>query len=242
VISFVLYFHSSRTDNLRQTLRVLFSRERSEKEVILVCNDRTEETFEGCRLFNLESKDYRKTAMCNLGVRESRGEVVALMDSDRILPLGYFGSTAAGLRRGEFVSCTRMLRIRNPVSDEQIEREEFEYDEEFRSKGWCLWRRNLFSGNTMFYRSDYLDAGGMDESFVGYGFADNDMTRKVVSMGFRSRWVGATELHLYHAKEALEEGNLVGEKERTQKARDNMCKFLKKWKDKEYFRRCRCIA
>lgn len=238
----MLYFHSSRLDNLRQTLRMLFSRERSEKDVVLVCNDRTEETFEGCRLFNLRAEDYRKTVMCNLGVREARGEVIALMDSDRVLPQGFFSSVASGLRRGEFVSCARMLRIMAPASDEQINKGEFKYEEEFRSKGWCLWRRNLFSGNTIFHKSDYLDAGGMDESFVGYGFADNDMTRKVASMGFRTRWIDATELHLYHAKEALEGGSMVGERGRTLKAHENMCKFLKKWKDKEYLRRCRCMA
>ena len=218
------------------------SREESDKEFVLVCNDRTNLEFEGCRLINLGAEDYRKTVMCNLGVREAKGEVVALLDSDRVLPHGYFSSAAAGLRRGEFVSCSRMLRITEPRTDEQLEREEFAYHEEFRSHGWCLWRRNLFSGNTMFHRSDYLGAGGMDESFVGYGFADNDMTRKVISMGFRARWIDATELHLYHAKEALEGGSMVGERGRTRKAHDNMCKFLKKWKDKEYLRRCRCMA
>lgn len=238
----MLYFHSSRSENLRQTLRFLFEREKVEKEVILVCNDKTNENFSGCRLINLDQRDYRKAVMCNIGVAESKGDLVALMDSDRILPRGYFTNYASSFRRGDFMSCRRMLRVSNPASDQQIEDCDFQFEEEFRSEGWCLWRRNLFSGNTLFYRSDYLESGGMDESFVGYGFADNDMTRTVLSMGFRARWEEETEIHLHHPKEAMEGGAMIGIEKRMHSAHKNMCRFLKKWKMKEFLRHCKCIS
>lgn len=240
MLSFVIYFHSSRTENLRQTLRFLFYRERTEKEVVLICNDSTEEEFKGCRLVNLGLSDYRKPLMCNLGVKDAKGDVVALLDSDRILPDGYFLRAAKELRRGQFVSCERILNLDRPYVDREINNEEFGHEEEVRSTGWELWRKNLFSGNTLFYRADYLNSGGMDESFVGYGFADNDMTRNVLSKGYQAVWRDVAELHLWHPRQAMESGKVVGVERRRKTTHRNMCKFLKKWRMKEYLRHCGC--
>lgn len=241
MVSFVIYFHSTRVENLRQTLRFLFSRERFEKEVVLVCNDSCGERFVGCRVINLGLSDYQKPTMCNLGVREAKFDIVALLDSDRVLPDGYFAKNSRRLRRGEFMTCSRIVNLLDPRTDSQIFAEDYEFDEEFRSRTWELWRKNLFSGNTMFYKSDYLEAGGMDESFVGYGFADNDMTKNVLNRGFKGRWNDDTEVHLYHPKEAMESGRIVGVDRRRQITNQNMCKFLRKWRMKEYIRLCGCM-
>lgn len=241
MISFVFYFHSGRSENLRQTLRLLFARERSIGEVILVCNDRTEESFPGCRVLNMDMGEYRKPVMCNLGVSKACGEVVALLDSDRILPPSYFTRTHRSLREGEFVSCRRMLNLIRPHADSEIDAGNLEFAEEFRSEGWDLWTKNLFSGNTLFFRRDYLAAGGMDESFVGFGFADTDMTRNVMSRGYRAVWTEVDEIHLHHPKNVFEGGVEFGRENRMKMARKNVCRFLRKWGDKEYWRNCPCV-
>jgi len=241
MISFVFYLHSSRSENLAQTLRILETRERVEKEVILVCNDKLTCTPKGCRVLNMELPEYRKALMCNVGVAEAKGEIVALMDSDRVMSAGYFSSAAREVARGQFMSCRRILNLSRPHSDEEIERGDLEFEEEWRAEGCELWRRNLFSGNTVFHREDYLRSGGMDESFVGYGFADTDMTMNVISKGFLPVWSEGPEVHLYHAKDVSWGGSMHGKETRTKMAESNMCKFLKKWRMKDYLRMCRCM-
>lgn len=238
MISFVFYLHSSRSENLAQTLRLLEARESVDREVILVCNDRLEDPPRGCRVVNMELPEYRKPLMCNVGVSEARGEVVALMDSDRIMPADYFSRAEREVRRGQFMSCRRILNLSRPHSDEEIERGDLDFEEEWRAEGCELWRRNLFSGNTVFHKDDYLGAGGMDESFVGYGFADTDMTMNVTSRGFLPVWSGETELHLHHAKDVYRDGRMHGRETRTRMAEENMCRFLKKWKARDYL--CQC--
>ncbi len=135
MISFVFYLHSSRSDNLTQTLRLLEARETVEKEVVLVCNDRLGGCTPGCRVINMEMDDYRKPVMCNVGVRESKGRVVALMDSDRVMPAGYFSRAFREIERGQFLSCRRILNLSRPHSDEEIQGGEIECSEEWRAEG-----------------------------------------------------------------------------------------------------------
>ncbi len=78
----------------------------------------------------------------------------------------------------------------------------------------------------------------MDESFVGYGFADTDMTMNITSKGYQPSWSDETELHLYHAKNVSWAGGMHGGEERTRMAEENMCRFLKKWRMKGYLGMC----
>lgn len=212
---------------------MLFSREKCIGEVILVCNDRTEEKFEGCVLYNMNLTNYEKPKMCNFGVSKTSGDIVALMDSDRILPKGYFGKVEEKMNNGLFFSCDRLLTLTRPHSDKEIESNSLDCFLEFKSRGWELWRKNLFAGNTVFKRNDYLSVGGMDERFVGYGFADNDMTRNVMSKGMRSVWMNEEEIHLYHEKETMESSEIVGREKYNKTSDRNMKRFIRKWRIKD---------
>jgi hypothetical protein len=229
VLSFVFYFHSRRTENLRQSLRLLSRREESIGEVVLVCNDSTDEEFEGCRLYNMGLKNYEKPRMCNFGVSKAKFEVVALLDSDRVLPAGHFGRVESMIGPGKLFSCGRILCLDTSYSDDDIESGRFGYEVEEKSRGWEVRRKNLFSGNTTFMKADYLSAGGMDERFVGYGFADNDMTYNVLHRGMEAVWVEGDELHLHHERETMESGEMVGFDRYRETSQRNLCRFLRKW-------------
>lgn len=229
LISFVYYFHSMRTENLKQTLRFLFKRESSIGEVILVCNDTTKERFEGCTLFNLGLGSYEKPKMCNFGVSKASHDVVALLDSDRILPTGYFKNILERIRPGLMFSCERLLGLDRQYTDEEIESGNFSWQLEMKSRTCEIRMKNLFSGNTTFMKDDYIRSGGMDEQFVGYGFADNDMTLNVLSKGMEAVWEEGYELHLHHEKQTMEDNKIVNLEQFKKTSQKNLVQYLKKW-------------
>lgn len=230
MISFIYYFHSKRLENLKQTLRMLFKREKIIGEVILVCNDFTKESFENCKLYNMNLSSYEKPKMCNFGVSKASNDIVAILDSDRILPKGYFEEVCKKIKPGLFFSCDKIFNLEDYYTDQQIESGRFTYSLELKSRKWDLFKKNLFAGNTTFMKKDYISVGGMDESFKGYGFADNDMTYNVFNKGMKAFWMDAFEIHLYHKKEVMKENKMLEWKEYKKISEANMQKFLKKWK------------
>lgn len=199
MISFVVYFHSSRIENLKQTIRFLKKRENiPNSEFILVCQDNCLEQFNDSTLINLNLDTYYKTKMCNIGVEKSKNNLIALLDSDRILPHGYFTSVIKKIKPRQFVSTWKMYKLNKKYTDEQIEQNDIEKIEDFKSTTNEVLCKNLFAGNTVFYKKDYLDSGGMDERFVGYGFADTDMTRNIMLKNYQVIWNKSEEIHLNH--------------------------------------------
>lgn len=233
MISFVFYFGSSRIDNLKQTLRFLSKNEDlNNKEVILVCNDFVEDNFylPNYKLFNLNLDTYNKPKLCNFGVYNSNYKLVALLDSDRILPFRYFNKISKIIRKKQFVSSLILHKLDKFYSDEEIENKKFSYSIEIKSKKCEIRKKNLFSGNTFFFKEDYIAAGGMDESFEGYGFADNDMTYNIMHKGYSVSWNTETEIHLHHPAEFLYKGKLLSGEEFRKISSSNLEKFKNKWK------------
>lgn len=209
MISFVIYFHPSRMNNLKQTLRFLTSREEklfeNGAEIILICQTSCDpqifEKYPFLKLTNLNLPIYNKPKMCNTGVLLAKHEVITILDSDRILPKNHFYKIAKTIKPSEFISTCNLHNLIKGYTDEEINAGQFRATRTLKSKKWELRKKNLFAGNTTFYKEDYLSCGGMDESFVGYGFADNDMTYNVMHSGKTVIWTNEVELHLHHKRE-----------------------------------------
>jgi predicted glycosyltransferase involved in capsule biosynthesis len=201
-ISFVIYFHSNRAKNLEQMLRFLFKRENLiNSELVLICQDQYNKNLLGIKPKNLKLKYYHKTKMCNIGVDLAKNEIVALLDSDRILPSKYFEKIYKEIKPKQFVSTWKMYKLNREYTDQEIEKNEVIKLKDFKSIENKTCSKNLFAGNTVFYKKDYLDTGGMDESFYGYGFADTDMTMNIMSKNNDVIWRSEEEIHLFHPKE-----------------------------------------
>ncbi len=234
MISFVFYFSSKRIDNLEQTLRFLSKNENlQDKEIVLVCNDYTNKDFfiPNYKIFNLNLDTYNKPKLCNFGVSKANYEIIALLDSDRILPFRYFENIAKKIRKKQFVSNLFLHKLDRIYNDEEIENKKFEYKFEIKSKKCELRLKNLFSGNTIFFKQDYINSGGMDESFEGYGYADNDMTYNIMSKGSFVSWNREIEVHLHHPVEFLYKGQVLTGKEFGTISSYNLEKFKNKWRN-----------
>lgn len=201
MLSFIFYTHSSRISDLEQTIRFLRLREpKIDPEIIIVFQD-IGPNIKDCKIYNLHLETYQKPIMCNLGVSKSKQNIIAILDSDRILPENYFTTIASSIKEKEMITTSTMWKLLKPYSDEDIINKDFKYSIEYRSKNNYLRHKNLFSGNTIFWKKDYIELGGMDERYIGYGYADTDMTQQAIYNKIQAKYLNINEIHLYHERE-----------------------------------------
>lgn len=204
--TFIVPFPSARIDNVLQTVRFL---ERNhpdvckESEIVFSCQDRCgniPNIFKKNLLINLETDCMRKSKMMNEAAKRASSDLLVFLDSDRVLPSGYFDRVLKSFQPGTAVSTKNMWRLTEPASDEQIISGEFRYEEENKDLANTMLTRTMFAGNCTVSKTDFFRVGGCDESYHGYGFEDHDMTRTLESNGVKFIWHEDIELHLWHPK------------------------------------------
>ena len=233
--SFIIGYHSARSDNLLQTLRFLLRESICKySEIIIVCQDSPGEyeerifdlipVFKYLQFYSMELSCMQLPFVSNFGVDRSNSDRIILLESDRILPLGYFAKAIPQIEPGKCVTCTNMLKLTQTVSDSDIYHQNFLFNPEHRDLTMKkTGMRNVWSGNTGFWKEDFYKAGKMDEAYKGYGWADTDMTRTMQSIGVETIWREEVELHLWHPPATYGEGD------QKQMFIDNGLYFCKKW-------------
>jgi hypothetical protein len=164
--------------------------------------------------------------LTNLGMREAKSKKAIILESDRILPMGYFEETIDELELGKQITPIEMIKLEKLVTDDQILNRDYPFHGENRSTVCEIGRRNMWSGNTAIMVEDYWRVGGMDEEYKGYGWADNDMTLTMETNDVESIWknIAAPEIHLWHTSAGY------GKIDETTFFIKNGIKFCKKWK------------
>lgn len=233
-LSIIIPFHTSRIDLLAQTLRFLESRETvADYQLVLICQDRFNlplgRRFKKATAINLDSGNYNRPKMCNRGVELAESENIAILDSDRILPKNYFGRMLPKLEPGKIISTHRMFSLAKTYDDEAIISGKIEKHADHKSQTNEMLTKNGFSGNTLMKKSDYLKMGGMDESFVGYGFSDNDAMKTAEKAGLVFEYVPDEELHLHHKREIYLKHDRLGHQEVMRICALNGLKYCVKW-------------
>lgn len=238
--SFVIGFHTARIDNLLQTLRFLI---RDHKDVFtdsylsLVCQDNCdtlpveklneleslrEQSHRSC-IINLSLDEMRLPEVTNIGVEDAETDKLIILESDRILPAGYFAAVIEQLHDGIQITTKNMIKLRGPATDDEIVDCLFQFDCEVRNPRNELGQRNMWSGNTAIMKGDYYKAGRMDEAYTGYGWADSDMTKATEGAGIQSIYRDEVELHLWHPSATY------GKSDQKQLFINNGLHFCKKW-------------
>lgn len=224
IASFVIGFHTARIDNLLQTLRFLTKDHQevvADSHLSMVCQDTIEildpslvnsldnlrDYFHKSVLLNLNLPYMQLPFVTNKAMHMTETDKVIILESDRILPKGYFAAVIEQLDEGKQITCCNMKKLTKPASDEEIETGSFEYRDESRDINNQIGVRNMWSGNTAIWKTDYYKAGQMDETYLGYGWADSDMTNRMERIGIQSIYRDEIEFHLWHPSATYGEGD-----------------------------------
>ena len=152
--SFMIHFHTQRMDNLLQTLRFLelYHPEVVEKsQLVTICQnscDPLENKFKNYKHVNMEAECMQLPRLTNEGVEMCDSEKLIILESDRILPKGYFQETIDELKPGIQITTKKMDKIIAPASDEEIIAGNYETTCDDRSTTNELGIKNMWSGNT----------------------------------------------------------------------------------------------
>lgn len=138
--------------------------------------------------------------MMNEAVKVAESDLLVFLDSDRVLPAGYFDKVLRNYQPGTAVSTKNMWRLTEPTTDEAIIAGTFRYEIENKDTTNKMWTRTMFAGNCTISKAAFLQCGGCDESYHGYGFEDHDMTRTLETYGIKFIWHEDIELHLWHPR------------------------------------------
>lgn len=239
--SFVIGYHTARIENLLQTLHFLIKyheKDVQESQLIALCQDNTDKLtdnqqsemsqyvsrFGSSIRKNMDLPQMMLPKITNFGLNLSKSNKVIVLESDRILPPGYFSSVIDQIEPGIMISTSKMHHLTEPATNQQIEEKTYKFNEEYRSKENEITFRNIWSGNTAIYKKDYYDAGMMDEKYIGYGLADCDMTQRMTKIGVKSLFRDEIELHLWHPQ------STYGSGDQRQLFVDNCKRYCSTWK------------
>ena len=247
ISSFVIGFHTKRIHNLLQTLRFLAKDHKEvieHSQLVAICQNNMDdlkdsknleekqqfeefesirENFERSSLINANIKNMHLPYVTNIGVKNCENEKIIILESDRLLPKGYFKSVIEELKEGVCITCKNMKKLLAPATDQEIEKGSFNHKEEWRSESNEIGMRNMWSGNTAIHKNDYNKANKMDEYYVGYGWADSDMTCRMRGIGIQEIYRPEIELHLWQPSETY------GDKSTKEQFVKNGIHFCKKW-------------
>ncbi len=230
ISSFVTYYHSRRLDNLLQTLRFLQTNHSeiiSDSELVLICQDNHKIEVEGFAEVNqilMNAPEMNVPLLTNEGVKAAKHDKIIVLESDRILPKGYFQEVLDELQDGVMITTKKMKKLLAPATDEDIINGKYETYCDDRSTTCEFGIKNMWSGNTACMKSDFLRVGGIDPNYIGYGWADCDMTLTMEKAGIRSIYKdNYTELHLWH------EGQTYGQVNQKELFINNCIYCCKKW-------------
>lgn len=127
--------------------------------------------------------DYNRSAAFNAGVEVARGELVVLHDNDIVVPSAYAREVVARAREGfEFLNLKRFLFHLDGPADRMP----------------TSVMQNAVGGSVAVTRRAYIEIGGFDEEFVGWGGEDNDFWDRVHARGNAYEFGYLPMIHLYH--------------------------------------------
>jgi hypothetical protein len=199
-ITFVVPFRgAARLPALRATIASLCAQREVAVECVVVEQDAQAYAVDlpaGVRHVHLpDGGEWRKSRALNVGVSHSRAPIVICHDADILVPDDYARQAREVLDSGfDVAQLGRLLFYLDAsvTADVIAGRSLVGHQRPFRAK------QNWPGGSIVIRRSTYLDLGGFDESFTGWGGEDNEFFDRCLSRPFW-RYGYLPFVHLWHA-------------------------------------------
>lgn len=180
---------------------------------ILCCDGFCDIAPPGFTTVSIERKhgEYNWANVWNKGVELSKFDVIWYLDCDRIVPKQYITMAYPFVNKNCSAYSLNVYRVNKVVDVATLKKLRnnpqggMTYCERRMSVPPNLEEsepgKNPFSGNVMFSKKMYIESGGLDADFEGYGYADSDFYIKLHKAGHKFYQVPLNELHQWHDAE-----------------------------------------
>jgi len=189
----------------------------------IVCSDgKSEFKYKDYKVIPVirKGKNYNWSLVFREGVSAASYEVLWYLDCDRIVPENYLNEAVKLLKPKTWVypgktwhvsrniNFLELKKIQNGTSEEMLELEKRVSNPP--NLITLESGKNPFSGNALFTKNSFLESGGLDCNFDGYGYADLDYYMKMYHLGCEFSPV-SQEWHQWHphAVQTLEDFKLM---------------------------------
>jgi len=173
---------------------------------------------------------YQLAKIRNRAFAAATGEYLIQIDGDLILHPSFIADHLRICKPGTFVSGTRAL-INEAVTEQMLKLDRITIEHGSLGKKYNAYRSRLASFfiylfqkggknvnyvlgcNMAFWKKDLLTINGYDESFVGWGKEDNDISIRLINAGVELRFLkfGGIVYHLFHKEREI---STLGENEK----------------------------
>jgi hypothetical protein len=138
---------------------------------------------------------YNRSWTLNEGVRQASGKIVILHDNDMVVPESYAAEFVNAMREGgQVFNLKRFIAYLNQHSTEQVFRSQ-SVSGSLQSEAVV---QNLCAGGSLgLLREAFLDIGGMDEAFVGWGGEDTEFWDRCQTLSITNAQY-LPIIHLWH--------------------------------------------
>ena len=239
----IILYSSDRLRQFNQMLDCLKDMEGIDQCKIVVCIDgknNIDSDFVSTIEIKRTSKFYCWADCIQAGLDFVENEKILYLDSDRILPSDYLKKISPLVDDKSFVFPKNLMQFNcdvelstikhirdNPGSMAHLYRNDPRI---YSDPVSAIRKKNPMSGCVAFTKKCYVDSGGFDSSFQGWGYPDTDYFMSTYKQGHNFIPVDCVELHLSHNHINPYEENVV--KSRTMvrlMGLWNGVKFCRKW-------------
>ena len=145
---------------------------------------------------------FHRTHYINLLLQMAQTEVVGIWDADVLVDYPQIFEALLMIRNGATISYPydgRFIKLSEEISVQIRQNWDFGYLRSFRMKSFL--GRQLCGGAYLVHKQRYLQCGGENEHFTGWGPEDAERLHRVTILGHRACHIPLGELfHLYHPR------------------------------------------